>query len=417
MLKPFFRASVAMLIALSFGLSALPAAADQGPMQSVVSGANTAIRNAMDTSTQAPAPVQSKQPASLNDSVAQVPPVNQQPVGGKQQLGLPTGFTYFLDLSVAQAYGNIGSHRGKWLPGGLDAMAAYGFNPQERLVASYYEIQHYPVGFNSGQVPVNIPGFPFGNTCTDLSGNTTAAAPPFTPGVTCPGTNIDVTTKDRFLLLSFEQLLTVGTMKGRPIPVVVTPTYVSRWSTIGGSPVNNGKSDIVPFADANGNIYTNIHTRTAQYDSVAFTFPFLKTPKMFGTLTLAPTVLSHLNGLNQENAVQLYQILYLEYNLNKDTRLFFEPQASRDYLPTDPYAQHLNAIFAGVTRKIGKDGFVQLVYNAGGPTNYGNAGVQYIQCNQLPCGSGFNSAPKVGSLRAQQLQIQFGIGSPVVLPF
>ena len=136
---------------------------------------------------------------------------------------------------------------------------------------------------------------------------------------------------------------------------------------------------------------------------------------MFGTLTLAPTQLTHLNGLNQENAVQLYQILYLEYNVNKDTRLFFEPQASRDYLPTDPYAQHLNAIFAGVTRRIGKDGFVQLVYNAGGPTNYGNAGVQWIQCNMLPCS--VNGAPKVGALRAQQLQIQFGIGSPVVLPF
>lgn len=407
MLKPFFRASVAMLIAVSFGLSALPAAADQPELQSVVSGANTAIRNSMDANTKAAAPVQSKQQASLNDSVAQVPPVQQQPVGGKQQLGLPTGFTYFGDLSVAQPYGNIGTHKGKWLPGGLDAMAAYGFNPQERLVASYYEIQHYPVGFNSGQVPVVIPGFPAGNLCTDLSGSNANPA--------CPGTNIDVTTKDRFLLLSFEQLITVGTMKGRPIPIVVTPTYVSRWSTVGGSPVNNGKSDIVPFADSNGVIHTDIHTRTAQLDSVAFTFPFLKTPKMFGTLTLAPTQLTHLNGLNQENAVQLYQILYLEYNLNKDTRLFLEPQASRDYLPTDPYAQHLNAIFAGVTRRIGKDGFVQLVYNAGGPTNYGNAGVQYIQCNQLPCS--LNSAPKVGSLRAQQLQIQFGIGSPVVLPF
>jgi hypothetical protein len=286
-------------------------------------------------------------------------------------------------------------------------MAAYGFNPQERLVASYYEIQHYPVGFNSGQVPVNIPGFPPGSGCTDLSGSN---ANPL-----CPGQNIDVTTKDRFLLLSFEQLITVGTMKGRPIPVVVTPTFVSRWSTVGGSPVNNGKSDIVPFADSNGNVYTNIHTRTAQYDSVAFTFPFLKTPKMFGTLTLAPTQLSHLNGLNQQNAVQLYQILYLEYNLNKDTRLFFEPQASRDYLPTDPYAQHLNAIFAGITRRIGKDGFVQLVYNAGGPTNYGTAGVHAIQCNMLPCS--LNAAPQVGALRAQQLQIQFGIGSPVVLPF
>ena len=171
----------------------------------------------------------------------------------------------------------------------------------------------------------------------------------------------------------------------------------------------------MPFVDQNGAPHTDIHTRTAQYDSIAVTFPFLKTPKMFGTLTLAPTVLSHLNGVNQQNAVQLYQILYLEYNLNKDTRFFFEPQASRDYLPTDAYAQHLNAIFLGATRRIGKDGFVQVVYNTGGPTNYGSAGVHYLQCYALPCSA--NTLPAVGALRASQIQLQIGIGSPVVLPF
>jgi hypothetical protein len=391
MLKPLFRASMAALVAFAFGLQAIPASADSGqPLSGVVSGANTAIRSLMSSS-----------------PVAQVPPVNQQPVGGTQQLGLPTGFTYFLDASEAFPFGNIGTFGKHWLPSGIDVMGAYGFNPQERLVASYYELQHYPVGFNSGKVPVNVPGFPPGALCTDLSGSN---ANPL-----CPGQNLNVTTKDRFLLLSFEQLMIVGTMKHRPIPVVVTPTFVSRWSQVGGSPYAN--SDVVPFADQNNVIHTDIHTRTAQYDSIAFTFPFLKTPKMFGTLTLAPTVLTHLNGVNQQNAIQLYQILYLEYNLNKDTRFFFEPQASRDYLPTDPYAQHLNAIFVGATRRIGKDGFVQLVYNSGGPTNYGSAGVQYIQCNTLPCGAPGNAAPRVGALRAQQLQFQIGIGSPVVLPF
>jgi hypothetical protein len=394
MLKPFFRASMAALVAFAFGLQAIPASADSGqPLSGVVSGANTAIRSLMSSS-----------------PVAQVPPINQQPVGGKQELGLPTGFTYFLDASVAFPFGNIGSYGKHWLPSGIDAMGAYGFNPQERLVASYYELQHYPVGFNSGQVGLNLPpGFPpsvANPACVDLSGTTSATC----GGIASP---INVTTKDRFLLLSFEQLITIGTMKHRPIPVVITPTFVSRWSQVGGSPFAN--SDVVPFVDQNGAPHTDIHTRTAQYDSIAVTFPFLKTPKMFGTLTLAPTVLSHLNGVNQQNAVQLYQILYLEYNLNKDTRFFFEPQASRDYLPTDAYAQHLNAIFLGATRRIGKDGFVQVVYNTGGPTNYGSAGVHYLQCYALPCSA--NTLPAVGALRASQIQLQIGIGSPVVLPF
>ncbi len=407
MLKSLFRTSAAILIAASFGLSAIPAAADTGEALAtgVVSGANTAIRNAMEQHTPAK---QSKLKDSLlpPSTVAQVPPVNQQPVGGQQQQGLPTGFTYFADLSVAYPFGNIGVFGKKWLPGGMDAMASYGFNPTQRVVASYYELQHYPVGFNSGQVPLNFPPGFANPGCVDLSGSGSATC----PGISSP---INVTTKDRFLLLSFEQLLTVGTMKHRPIPLVVTPTFVSRWSTVAASPYSN--SDVVPFVDQYGTPHFDIHTRTAQYDSIAFTAPFLKTPRMFGTFTLAPTVLTHLNGVNQQNAIQLYQILYLEYDLNKNTRLFFEPQSSRDYLPTDPYAQHLMAYFLGATERVGKNGFVQVVLNSGGPTNYKPYGVTSLQCYALPCGQ--NTVPAVGGLKATQLQVQFGIGSPVVLPF
>lgn len=409
MLKTFLKTSAALCIAVSFCASVIPASADtSGAMASgIVSGANTAIRNVLEH----PETLQSKHKDSLPGAVAQVPPVNQQPVGGRQSEGLPTGFTYFADVSVAYPFGNIGVYGKKWLPGGVDAMLSYGFNPTQRVVASYYELQHYPVGFNSGQVNEYLPpGFPptpgVNPSCIDLSGATSATC----AGIPSP---IDVTTKDRFLLLSFEQLLVVGTMKHRPIPVVVTPTYVSRWSTVAASPYSN--SDVVPFVDQNGIAHTNIHTRTAQYDSVAFTFPFLKTPKMFGTFTLAPTILTHLNGVNQQNATQLYQILYLEYNANKNLRFFLEPQESRDYLPTDPYAQHLFAYFLGATQRIGKNGFVQLVLNSGGPTNYSPYGVKYLQCYALPCSQ--NTIPAVGGLKATQLQLQFGIGSPVVLPF
>ncbi|HET9030697.1 MAG TPA: hypothetical protein VFN49_11020 [Candidatus Aquilonibacter sp.] len=404
--KTLIRAAAAILIAASFGMSAVPATADVGQAManSVVNGANTAIRNVMDQ----PAPkAQTKQKDSLQPgAVAQVPPVQQAPVSaGQQAQGLPTGFTYFADVSAAYPFGNIGrtaaTNNSRWLQGGFDAMGAYGFNPTQRLVASYYELQHYPVGFNTGTHPLYLPpGFP--------------PSPGVNPAPTdISNLNLDLTTKDRFLLLSFEQLMTVGTMKHRPIPLVVTPTYVSRWSTVAASPYGN--SDVVPFVDQNGTPHFDIHTRTAQYDSIAFTAPFLKTPKMFGTFTVAPTILTHLNGVNQQNAIQLYQILYLEYNYNKDLRFFFEPQSSRDYLPTDPYAQHLFAYFLGATQRFGKVGFVQLVLNSGGPTNYKPYGINYLQCYALPCST--NTVPAVGGLKATQLQFEVGVGSPVVLPF
>ncbi|HUA08608.1 MAG TPA: hypothetical protein VMA98_04985 [Candidatus Acidoferrales bacterium] len=404
-----------MLVALSFGFSVVPAAADQSEALTggVVSGANTAIRNVMDAPTQ-PKTVTKRQD-SQQSTVAQVPPVNQQPVGGPKQAGLPTGFTYFADLSIAYPFGDIGTFgSSKWLPGGLDGMASYGFSPTSRVVASYYELQHYPYGFNSGTVPVYLPaGFP-NAACQSLGENsttiTTAAGPE-----TCPATNpqLDLTTKDRFLLLSYEQLVTLGNIKGRPVPIVITPTYVSRWSSINQS--GNG-TDVVAFVNPlNGEPVTGVPTRSAQYDSVAFTAPFLKTPRMFGTFTVAPTWLTHLNGVNQTNSAQLYQILYLEYNMNRNLRLFAEPQVSRDYLPTDPYPQHLAAIFLGATERLGKNEFVQLVWNEGGPTNYSPYGIKYLQCYALPCSSA--TVPAIGGLKASQIQLQFGVGSPVVLPF
>jgi hypothetical protein len=405
MLKSLTRASTALLVALSFGFSVVPAQADQsGALATgVVSGANTAIRNAMDQ--QAQPKTATKRQDSTQSTVAQVPPVNQQPVGGPAQAGLPTGFNYFADFSIAYPWGNIGTASGKWLQGGVDGMASYGFSPTSRVVASYYELQHYPYGFNSGTVPFYLPaGFP--NAACQSLGKTAVGS--------CPGTNpqLDLTTKDRFLLLSYEQLFLVGNIGGRALPIVVTPTYVSRWSTINQS--GNG-TDVVPFVNPiNGQPVTGVPTRTAQYDSVAVTVPFLKTSRMFGTFTVAPTWLTHLNGVNQSNTAQLYQVLYLEYNVNRNLRFFLEPQASRDYLPTDPYPQHLNAYFLGATQRLGKAEFIQVVLNSGGPSNYSPYGVKYLQCYGLPCSS--NTVPALGGLKATQLQVQFGFGSPVVLP-
>lgn len=387
-LATLLRFSGALVLAAAVGLPALPARADSSDALAtqVVSGANIALRNVLESAKKA-VPV---------GTVAQVPPVNQPPVGGTAQQGLPTGFTYTADVSLAYPYGNIGKTGKKWLPGGFDAIATYGFDPTTRVQASYYEIQHYPVGFNSGTVPACVQGLP--NCATaDLS--------QIEP-------QVDVTTKDKFLLLIAEKLVKLGSFRGRAIPLVISPTYVSRTSKVAAS--NNG-TDIIPF-EYNGFPVFNVHTRTAQLDSLAFTLPILSTPKMFGTFTVAPTWLTHPNGLNQSNHAQLYQILYLEYNPTKRTKIFLEPQSSRDYLPTDLYPQHLIAYFLGVAQQISKTAFVQVILNSGGPTNYKPYGITSLNCQQAGnCAN--TTVPGIGGLKATQIQLQIGIGSASVIQF
>ncbi len=406
MVRTILRTSAALMMASA--IFCAPALADTtGPFGTAVQGANIAIKNAMN----APA---AKVPAVVpavhlpDGTVSQVPPVTQQPVGAA--LGLPTGFTYTLDFSVAYPFGNIGDFGKKWMLGGTDAVAGYGFNPRMRLVGQYYELQHYPVGFNSGQVPLNLPaGFPptpgVNPACVDLSGASSA---------TCTGISkpIDVTTKDKFALFLFENLFNLGKVAGHNVPIVVTPTYVSRWSEVNAS---NHNGDVVPFVDLNGVPHFGISTRTTQLYSLAVTLPFLKTPRMFGTFTAAPTWLVHTAGLNQQNHAQIYQILYLEYAATPTTKVFFEPQSSRDYLPADPYAQHLAAYFVGISQNFAKGMFVQVVLNSGSPTNYSPYGVKSLSCLALPCSA--NTLPQVGGLKATQLQVQFGIGSPSVIQF
>lgn len=385
MRKPVLAGLAAVLAAASFAYCSVPAMADGGTAdamgQNVVTGANSAIKRFM-----------------TSRHVAQAPPV-QQPKPSAPQ-GLPTGLTYTLDFSMAYPFGNIGTFGKRWLPGGMDAVLGYGFSPFSRVSAYYYEIQHYPYGFNSGTVPLYLQGLGSPIGTVNL-------------GTTQPQLNL--TTKDRFFLANWEQLIDLGNVGGRPIPLVISPTYVARWSTIAAS---NDGTDVVPFETipGTGTPYYDVHTRTSQYWSLAFTIPFLKTPKFFGTFTLAPTSLVHIAGVNQQNHAQLYQILYLEYDATPTTTLFIEPQSSRDYLPLDPYAEHVVDYFAGVSQRFAKYGFVQLVLNSGGPANFSPYGVSALTCQALPCAPN-QIVPTVGGLKATQLQLQIGIGSPSVIPF
>jgi hypothetical protein len=398
MLKTLFRALAASLT-LSFYFSALPARADglgDVYQQTVLPSANTSIKNAMDAARQR------REAKHLSDgTVAQAPPVSQQPVG--QVAGLPTGFTYTADFSVAVPWGNIGSYGQGWLYGGGDLSLGYGFNPQTRVVASMYQLQHWPYGFNGGLAPVYLAGFKNPVGCADLSnGNGCGVG---------NGRNINVRTKDTFGVFMLEKLYLLGGF----LPVVVSPLYVARSGVVGESLHNN---DIVPFAynPPDGPVFNNLPVRTAQFQSVAVTLPFLKTPKMFGTFTMATQWLVHTNGVNTKNAWQTPQIVYLEYTPTKTTTLWIEPQSARDYLPTDPYPEHVIAYFAGVSQRIEKYGFVQLVLNSGGPTNMGPDGVTFIKCLNVQQAINSSCGIGIGGLKATQLQLQFGVGSPGIFP-
>jgi hypothetical protein len=317
--------------------------------------------------------------------------------------------TYTVDFTAAQPYGDIGTYGRSqgWLMGGMDASVGYGFNWSTRLVASMFQLQHWPEGFNSGTAPVYLAGFRNPVGCADLTGGNACG-----PGA---GRNINVATKDTFGVFMLEKLFTINSDKlPGPVPIVISPTYVARGGLIAFAP---GHNDVVPFTyDLPDGPVENIPVRTAQYYAVAITLPFLKTPKMFGTFTVAPQWLVHTAGANSGNSMQLPQILYLEYTPTHGTTFFFEPQSARDYLPTDPYPEHLYAYFLGVQQRISRYGFVEAVINSGSPTNLGVDGVTGIKC--LTVQQAINNACglAIGGLKATQLQLSFGIGTPTYFP-
>lgn len=401
------RAIAIAVTALSIGVCAVPAAADDGTgdvfQKTLVPNANDTIKSVMTKATPTPQP----QVLEPNSSVAQVPPVQQRRTGPKMEL--PGGrLIYMVDFSMAQPYGNIGSY-GKqgWLMGGMDAMLGYKFNWSTKIIASMFQLQHWPYGFNSGTAPVYLAGFRNPVGCADLTNGNACG-----PGA---GRNINVRTKDTFGVFMLQKMFVINSDKlPGPVPIVITPTYVARGGQIGFSPNNN---DVVPFTyNLPDGPVENIPVRTAQYYALAITLPFLKTPKMFGTFTVAPQWLVHTAGANVGNSMQLPQVIYLEYTPEKGTTIFFEPQSARDYLPTDPYPEHLIAYFLGVSQRVSKYGFVQVVLNSGNPTNLGADGIKGIKCLSVQQALTNACGLAIGGLKATQLQLQFGIGSPNVFP-
>lgn len=214
---------------------------------------------------------------ALRGIMAQAVPIGE-PEKPLSAPGLPTGLNYTVDLSAAFPYGDTGGN--SRLPGGTDAVLGYGFNKQFRVQAGYYELQEYPIGFNTGVVPVNLQGF----------------GPPV--GVqNLANVPSDVAVKNKVFTANLQTLFLIG----KKLPVIFTPTYISRRGTVGGHTDET-------LVEINGFPQT-VHTRTVQSYILPLTLPFLATPRMFGTLTAGPTWNVNTNGANAAgNSAQIFEL-------------------------------------------------------------------------------------------------------------
>jgi len=325
--------------------------------------------------------------AELRAIMAQAVPVGtpEKPIRAP---GLPTGFTYTLDASIAYSEGKTGAAHNS-LPGGMDAVIGYGFNSHNRLQAGYYQVQEYPFGFNTGTVPVFLQGL---------------GAPIGTQNLALAGT--DVTTKDKLFTVSDQNLFLIA----HKLPIIISPTYIVRAANVGGT----GDSQVI---EINGFPQT-VHLRSDQTYLLPVTLPFLSTPRMFGTVTAAGEWNVNLNGANAApNKMQIFELAYVEYRFSKKTTLFIQPSRLVDYLPPDPYPEYIPTMIWGISHKFTKSTFVQVLAETGTPSNRQTLGITSLTCLQIaPNGQCATAVPSLSGLRATQVQVQFGIGSPSVIP-
>jgi hypothetical protein len=303
--------------------------------------------------------------------------------------GLAKGFQYTLDVSSAWALGHTGYKRSN-MPGGLDAVAAYGFSRYIRAYVGYFQVQEYPLGFDDGVVPVYIQGLAPPVAHQDLHQQQT-----------------DVTTKDKFIIGLVQNVVIIGKHLPLPLPVIISPGYIVRTANVGGG------SDVQTI-EINGFPQT-VRLRSEEVKLVAFTVPLVSSPKMFVSLTAAPQWLINTNGANQTNHMQILQIFYAEYRLNDNTTVFLQPSRAPSYLPPDAYPEHLATTIYGITHTFAKYAFVQATISTGTPTNYPQLGISAVTCQKLPCAPN-QVAPSLGGLKATQVQLMLGVGKPTVIP-
>lgn len=423
-LKPVTAAAVlatAILLSLprpSTGQAIDPAAA------SVSGNSGNMLREAMNARKAAKAAAAaSPSPGSASKPTAPPWAGFETPRPGIQHPSSP-GLHYTLDISSAFPDGDIGFHRNS-LPGGVDGTIFYGPDKYTRVTAGFYTLSEYPLGFDTGTVPsyvlngaIPVLGPLLGpgrQNCKVLGGLVGGAVP------NCPANlqtaQDDATVRNRIITLGFSRMIWFGGM----LPIIVTPSYLARTASIGGS------DDIFEVYNPDTLTAQRLHLRTAQNKSLLFTIPLANSPKLFAAFTLGPQWLVHTAGLNQDNHAQIFQVLDLRYFASDKTTLFVQPSRLQNELPNDPYPQRIPTLIAGLSHKLGKPFFLQAYVAGGTPVNpphgqTGRIGVIDVTCLQIPTcltspNPRTNTALQLGGLKATTFVLQLGIGTPSVIPF
>lgn len=380
MMSRVLTASFALVCAVAV-LSPLPVRADVAEANALSAGllapANASLQRALGTIKDA------------KDQLGQANPVGL-PEAPIRKPSLPQGLTYNVDLSFAFPYGSI-NYNNVAMPGGMDAGIGYAFSRTNRLQLGYWEAQQFPLGFSNKTVPFYIQGFTGpGTSQAQLYQNTG---------------QVDATTKDKIFTAVDENLILIG----KRFPIVFSPTYLMHYATVNASGPGSDQA-LIEY----NNVPYLVQQRTEQEYLLPLTLPFLATPRMFGTMTYAAQWLVHRAGVNETNHMQLFELLYLEYRANKQTSIFFQPSRLVQYNPMDPYPEYTPTFIYGLSHKFSPGTYVQMSVLTGGATNYRDLGITGIYCQDLPNCS--TVATSRGGLKATTIQIQFGFGTPTVLP-
>ncbi len=332
------------------------------------------------------------------------------------------GIDYTVDLSSAFPYGNVGINHNN-LKGGFDAQLFLSPERYTRILAGYYNVDFYPVGFDTGTVPTYIQNSLLGagagrTNCTAIvgSGNPICPAPLHT-------LQNDAGVQQRVAILALQKIVYIGGL----LPIVISPSYIAQRSSIGGS------DDVFLAYDPNRLNYQPVHLRTGEEKNLFVSLPFASSSKLFGVSTAGPTwnVNTCCNN-HAGNGIQLFEELDLRYFASPQTTIFFQPSRIHQYYPEDPYPQNEATFIEGINHKFGgkhSPFFIQGFVVSGTPSNppYGHTG--RVGTIDVTCVTGFpacatlaganprtNTAVTFGGFKATNIILQVGIGTPSVVP-
>lgn len=318
------------------------------------------------------------------------------------------GLDYTLDFSIARALGNTGAPSAYGLPGGMDIIFRYTWGLSSHLEIGWYDLQEYPLGFDTGVVPVYLQG-----VATPISTANLNAAPS------------NVAINNKIIIAHYDQVFWTK-LAGQDFPLIVSPTFTQRWGTVGGG------DDLLPV-EIDG-FPQLLRYRTGSYGGVYLTFPLpLLTQLRHGlvtTYTAGPQWLMTLQGANVSNHAQLVQIVHTVWHPTRQIQIDLSPSLYPNILATDKWPQHYLTMIYSAAYSFGYDKrdpwgrpltqhvipFIQATISTGGAMNESPYGIAALYCQQLPCTSPSQLVPALGGNHATQFQLKFGIGQPSIIP-